>query len=104
MEDDIPDIREPNDGAFVKAECRVGPSLDYVAEKCRITLEALWEAYNELAAKAPGKYEVHVAFTNGAVAFLALNNMLALANEPAFDDRLLEMTRDQFNSWLDRID
>jgi len=36
--------------------------------------------------------------------YLALNNMLALANEKDLDDRLLAYSRDEFKEWLDRID
>ena len=44
------------------------------------------------------------AFRSGIVGYLALNNMLALANEHDLDDRLLAYSRDEFKEWLDRID
>ena len=43
-------------------------------------------------------------FTNACVAHLALNNLLAIANESGFEQRLLKMSRQQFLDWLDRID
>jgi hypothetical protein len=44
------------------------------------------------------------AFRSALVGHLALNNMLALANNHDLDDRLLAYSRDEFKAWLDRID
>ncbi len=41
------------------------------------------------------KYEI--------VAFLGLMNMLALVNDDDFDERILNMNKDQFEEWLVRI-
>jgi hypothetical protein len=47
---------------------------------------------------------VQSAFYYGAVSYLALHNMLALANPSEFSDRLLGMNRAEFREWLDGID
>ena len=47
---------------------------------------------------------VRSAFYYAAVAYLALHNMLALADPPEFSDRLLRMSRSTFRDWLDGID
>ncbi len=44
------------------------------------------------------------AFRSAVVGHLALNNMLALANDNDLDERLLAYSRDKFKEWLDRID
>lgn len=43
-------------------------------------------------------------FRSALTAYLALHNMLALANEKDVVDRLLGYTSDDFKEWLDRID
>ena len=51
--------------------------------------------------------EVHgtagLAFYHAAVAYLALHNMLALANPPSFIERLLAMSREEFHDWLEGV-
>ena len=44
------------------------------------------------------------AYRSGIVGYLALKNMLALANDTDLGDRLLIYSRDDFKEWLDRID
>jgi hypothetical protein len=38
------------------------------------------------------------------VSYLALNNILALANDREIEQRLLDMSREDFKRWLDDID
>ena len=102
----------PNDGAYEADELRTGPPLSYVAEKFRHCLEGLHGAIGkiETAAKADADldeligFQAKYAFHAAIVGYLALHNMLALANEHDLDDRLLAYSRDEFKEWLDRID
>jgi len=41
---------------------------------------------------------------NALTAHLALNNMLAVVNDPDARERLLRMSREGFEEWLDRVD
>jgi hypothetical protein len=99
---------DPNGPAYRTTENRTGPPLDYVAEKLRRSLEGLHELHR--GARAAGRADNEAvragqsAFYYGAVAYLALRNMLALADPPEFSDRLLGMSREDFHEWLDGID
>ena len=44
------------------------------------------------------------AFHYALVGYLALMNLLAIANDHEISDRLLGMSHEEFESWLDRID
>jgi len=46
---------------------------------------------------------LHAAFRYELTGFLALANMLVVANEASLSEQLLEMTPDVFRSWLDRV-
>ena len=123
--DDTDDFfRPPNDSAYETDELRTGPPLRYVAEKVRHNLEATHCLIHAIRRRVPDdlcagepssgppvsvKEEYLLptalyAFRSGIVGYLALNNMLALANEHDLDDRLLAYSRDEFKEWLDRID
>lgn len=126
MSPDDPDdlFRPPNDNAYETNEVRTGPPLEYVAEKVQHTLEALHSLIHEtrqrvspdlsVAAASSGppaspreEYLLPTAlyaFRSALVGHLALNNMLALANDNDLEDRLLAYSRDAFKEWLDRID
>ena len=43
------------------------------------------------------------AFILGLTAYLALNNLLGIANDHALFGRLLSMSHDAFSAWLERI-
>jgi hypothetical protein len=116
-------LRDPNDGAFIETETRTGPPLNYVAEKLRSCLEELHATYN-LSRRdlpddlprprgAPSNYSTKDdsvlspcfgAFNSALVSYLALNNILALANDRDIEHRLLDMSREDFKRWLDDID
>ena len=110
QECEVPDdlYSAPNGPADERTGQRTGPPLEYVAEKLRRSLEHL----HQLHAGARGTAGVETsleraaqgAFYYAAVAYLALHNMLALANPPDFTDRLLAMSRTEFGEWLDGID
>ncbi len=97
-------FRDPNDGAYVREQLRTGPPLEYVCEKTRRTLESLHAVLRELPGDSVRQSEIFHAFVNALTAHLALNNMLALANEPDARERLLRMSRERFQDWLDRVD
>lgn len=109
-------LRPPNDGAYETEEVRTGPPLDYVAEKFRRCLEGLHGAIREIqsgsqpdATTGDGgqaesvPYQARYAFHSAIVGYLALHNLLALANQDDLDERLLTHSRDEFSDWLDRI-
>ena len=89
---------QANGPAYQRPELRVGPPLDYVAEKLRRSLE------HQHRALAETSQDALAAFHYALVAYLALNNMLAAANPPSFSTRLAQMTPDQFVHWLDAVD
>lgn len=99
---------DPNGPAYQKTASRTGPPLEYVAEKLRSSLECLHRLHHQARQTPVGNEDtvhgVQSAFYYAAVAYLALNNMLALANPPDFSDRLLEMNHTEFTDWLDGID
>ena len=101
---------DPNGPAYQKTETRTGPPLEYVAEKlrsCLCDLHGLHGHADALRPQSPQLDEVRgaagPAFYHAAVAYLALHNMLALANPPSFIERLLAMSREEFDDWLDGI-
>ena len=97
-----------------------GPPLDYVAEKFRHNLEALHRLIYDIQNRVPEDLSVgeasacvkhdlllpsaHYAFRSAIVGYLALKNMLALANANDLSSRLSSYTREEFKDWLDRID
>ena len=109
MTDDNPDdlFRGPNDGAYEKGQNRVGPPLEYVAEKIRRALESSHQLLTDLGKVGGGdsllssaRYAFHYQLTG----YLALNNLLALANDHEIAQRLEGYSRQEFTEWLDRID
>lgn len=106
MAEEDDEFRGPNDNAYEKPQVRVGPPLEYVAEKLRHAIEAthhLLRHLRKLAGSETAVFDATYAFQSQLTAFLALNNLLALANEKGFFDRLEGYTDQQFKDWLDRI-
>lgn len=115
---------DPNGSAYQKAEKRTGPPLDYVAEKLESSLVMIHNTIRSIREMVPedlpqssaaigSSYSVKQdglvspawsAFRYGLTAFLALQNMLALANDPKIFERLLGYTTEQFRDWLNNID
>ena len=101
-------FREPNDDAYTKTEERTGPPLEYVSEKIENSLKSLHRAIFSIRAEeadtgATILSMLSYAFKSQLVAYLALMNMLALVNESDFDDRILNMSQDEFDDWIGRI-
>ena len=107
-------FRGSNDEAYEKIEERTGVPLDYVAEKLRKSVEA---SHQVLAAvrrvdQEPPKGEepeislrlhASLAFQYGITSYLALMNMLALANDSDVFERLAHYSKEEFKDWLERI-
>ncbi|MEE9266719.1 MAG: hypothetical protein V3V86_08330 [Gammaproteobacteria bacterium] len=86
-----------------------------MAEKFRHCLEAMHGVFREIGSNSKGgaeasaagydslRFQARYAFHSALVGYLALNNMLALANEFDISDRLLDYGREEFAEWLDRI-
>lgn len=120
---DIDDLfLDPNGPAYISEERRVGPPLSYVSGKLR---DAVWWAHrtHRMIAStvpadalprpqyAPATYSpkddgllspAQGAFHYALNAFLALENMLGLM-KPETTERLLAMTEEEFEDWLDRV-
>lgn len=116
----------PNGSAYETAEVRIGPPLDYIAEKLRT---AIVSAYNAVRSslntsgleevnpevfravmrgeEGKGKNETCrcavISFRFSLHAYLALQNMLAPMNQHDIIERLLSMTWDDLQAWLDRV-
>lgn len=114
-----PSFRDPNGPAYQTAQARVGPPLEYVAEKLAAALGDLHRAHRAVRG-APGgaghpesaaelappdvQADLRLAFVHALVAYLALGNMLALADDPgALAARLLASSRAEFTDWLWRV-
>ena len=120
MDDPTDDLIDSNASAYVKEETRTGPPLSYVAEKARTALEELHGLCRRLLALERGSQRdgsasvswpldelftlAAQAFRHDLVSYLALNNMLALANNRNIIGELLDQSPDQFREWLSRID
>lgn len=121
-DDELGDLLGPDsDGpAYQKVERRRGPPLDYVAEKLMRSLELLQHSIRttELGRRAepaalgqPGLAAsterllqcLKPAFRYELVAFLALVNMLGLANDRALPEDLLGRDGESFSDWLQAI-
>ena len=105
-------VGDSNGGAYRLVEERSGPPLSYVAEKARNSLWHLHALAGSIDAFAVGGApqpdlvtQAMVAFHYGVVSYLALNNMLDMANGGhAFISQLLAMSPDDFEKWLDMVD
>lgn len=118
-------LTTPNGGAYEKTETRNGPPLDYVAEKLRFAIERLHSAHHGTKSYIPDNlpmpssappdhctnardcyslHDIDAAFRYAITAYLALNNLLAIANDHKFLNSIVEMSREQLRQWLDNID
>ncbi len=89
----------PNGAAYEKREVRTGPPLSYVAEKLQTSLRILHEGLT----KAPHDAIIADALRYSATAFLALHNMLALAQVDDWFARLVAMKQSEFRDWTQRV-
>lgn len=122
-EGDDPLFTEPNGPAYQTEETRTGPPLDFVAEKLGNSLKSLHTLIGHIEERVPADLPAPWkgpgtppplkdgyllspsgnAFHYGLVAYLALHNLLALANDHQLVERLLKLSTDDFEEWLDRI-
>ena len=120
--DDEPPFVSPNAGAYEREELRVGPPLSYVAEKLRASLEVQHDVICALRDRLPDDvtavtplrpgvslkadllvFPAQAAFWNALVAYLALNNLTALATRETME-RLLGFSHEDLDDWFRRID
>jgi hypothetical protein len=126
-------IQDSNGPAYQKNEERSGIPLDYVAEKSRRSIEQIHVLYNWIRknidvfnrVNCPDNHieQTHqkqgmsnsskqenlvlpcwASFRYAITSYLALHNLLNMANETDLFDRLLSMPFEDFETWLDRID
>jgi len=97
-------LGDPNGPAYTKLERRTGVPLDYVAEKLRRSLELTHLVFGSADAPADRRSPGWAAVRYGVVAFLALHNMLAMANDESLFDRLLALPAEDFGNWLDTVE
>lgn len=113
-----------NGSAYEKWEIRNGAPLGYVAEKLRHALEDMHSLARSLRQYVPTDAEnpcapsglpfsvrddclisaADAAFHYALVAFLALHNRLALADEPQIEERLLRKSGSGFSAWVKEIE
>jgi hypothetical protein len=101
------EMRGSNDGAYEKGQVRMGPPLEYVAEKLRHGVEATHFVLAALRRQHGSEsliFNASYAFRSQITAYLALNNFLALVNDEGFFERLEGYSKEQFEDWLRRID
>ena len=117
-------LGDSNGHAYQKVEKRSGPPLDYVADKARCSIEQLHELLKSINQYVPDDLPqptgakgtlfstkqdglvapAWVAFRYALVSYLALNNMLNIANDHDLLGRLVGMTTQEFRKWLSRVD
>jgi hypothetical protein len=117
-------LGDSNGPAYQKKELRSGPPLEYVAEKMRHSLEQLHGLLAWIEKHVPddmpppagahgGGFSTkrdglvspaRGAFYYGLVSYLALQNMLSLANDHEFLGRLVAMSPQDFSRWLEVIE
>lgn len=120
-DDDLSDfVGDSNGPAFQREEVRTGPPLEYVSGKAESALLAMHEVFRSIQRYVPDDLPqpdaaagttfstkedgllspAWDAFRLALVAYLALNNMLHVANEPGLVGRVLDMPREAFRKWL----
>ncbi|MCZ7665181.1 MAG: hypothetical protein M5U22_20645 [Thermoleophilia bacterium] len=77
--------------------------MEYVAEKARHSLEQLHEVLRLVERKDSAALPARAAFQYGLASYLALQNMLDVANDHQLVDRLLGMEGREFRNWLGAI-
>lgn len=122
-DDDLADILGDSNGpAYRKTEERTGPPLEYVGEKLESALLACHDllhltqerdgqpqpAQGEVVTGPRGQADrllatAMLAFHYALVSYLALYNMLHLANVPGLPERLAATGHTQFREWLSRV-
>lgn len=113
-----------NGSAYEKWEIRNGAPLGYVGEKLRHALEGTHDLVRSVREFVPKDSEnpcappdlpcsvrddcllspAQAAFHYALIAFLALHNRLALADEAHLEPQLLSLSTPDFNDWLTDIE
>jgi hypothetical protein len=118
-------FNDPNGPAYQKEEKRVGPPLDYIAEKLRNSIESHHEVLritrecilidlprepcysdeSEISIKEEClEFNAMYGFHNAVIAFLALYNMLGSAAEADYTERLSKIKKNDLDKWLDFVE
>jgi hypothetical protein len=93
--DDFP--LDANGPAYTTSQQRHGVPLDYVGDKLASAIEDL----HRFASRKPEHHhELIEPMYHSIVAYLALHNMLAKANDRSLAPRLLEASSDELHAWL----
>ncbi len=124
MNEKRPEYFGANGDGFAAQEERFGPPLGYVSEKLKQSVwftHHLWHlAQRDIPKDLPlpvraeeTGYNVkedsvlspcYSSFRYSVTAFLALQNMLDIANQEKIFEKLLEMQPEEFERWLNRIE
>lgn len=102
-------VGDSNSGAYRKTEERQGPPLQYVSGKIEGSLADLQTAIvtiEKVVSDSNSKdlllLSAKSAFQQELVAFLAIQNLLSIANNPSLLQRLLALSREDFEEWLEQ--
>ena len=81
--------------------------MEYVSEKLEHALEHMHHVVQSLEEDMAASdtkdrvvFTARAAFQQALVSFLALHNLLALANDPQLPEKLLGLPGDDFEEWL----
>jgi hypothetical protein len=123
-DEDLSDIVGDSNGrAFRVTETRTGPPLSYIAEKAHTALLSAHSVFGAIRHYVPDDLPqpegalgtpfstkedgllspAWNAFSYGLTSYLALQNMLDLANDHELVQHLLSMTHGEFVGWLNRV-
>jgi hypothetical protein len=92
---DIP--LDANGSAYTKPEIRTGVPLDYVSMKLTSAIESVHSFFK---LNPQMGHQLQATMHYQLVAFLALHNMLAAANDPELARRLLSGTSEDLDRWI----
>lgn len=98
-------FREPNGPAHQARQTRVGPPLEYVAEKLAATLGDLHRALAATWEVGHTRRAVYAPLAPTPMTYSVPGDMLGLGEDPrTLADRLLAMSGDAFDDWPCRVE
>ena len=89
--------------AYTCTETRTGPPLSYVAEKLRHCLEGLQSCHGRASDDSGQRIDLWGPFNYALTAYLALHNVLKMAEDGKAAEKLLCLPGEEFRSWLDSV-
>ena len=90
--------------AYTCTETRTGPPLSYIAEKLRYCLEGLHSRHTQASDDPGQRSDLWGPFNYALTAYLALHNLLKLAEDGKAAGNLLSLSSEEFRSWLDSVE